>query len=312
MSPASNAILQDRAEMFRAVRAFFHERGVLEVDCPLLSHHAPIDAYIDLFSVDFGKGKQGYLHSSPEYGMKRLLAQGIGPIYQLSHVYRKGEAGKKHNPEFTLVEWYRPRFSFEAFLNEVVDLIALFLGPLSYSLITYHHAFETYVGIDSRKAIGRDLKQKIEELGIQPPQTDDREELLNILWGCAIEPHFGKEELTVVTDFPKSQAMLAQTHEVNGEEVARRFEVSFGQMELANGYHELRDPIEQKRRLIEANETRKRLGKEVLPIDPFFLESLESGLPDTYGIAVGLDRLMMLRHQVDEIAAVLPFSWNES
>lgn len=312
MSPASNAILQDRAEMFRAVRAFFHERGVLEVDCPLLSHHAPIDAYIDLFSVDFGEGKQGYLHSSPEYGMKRLLAQGIGPIYQLSHVYRKGEAGKKHNPEFTLVEWYRPRFSFEAFLNEVVDLIALFLGPLSYSLITYHQAFETYVGIDSRKATERDLKQKIEKLGIQPPQTDDREELLNILWGCAIEPHFGKETLTVVTDFPKSQAMLAQTHEVNGEEVARRFEVSFGQMELANGYHELRDPIEQKRRLIEANETRKRLGKEVLPIDPFFLESLESGLPDTYGIAVGLDRLMMLRHQVDEIAAVLPFSWNES
>ena len=102
MSPASNVILRDRAGMLRAVRTFFHERGILEVDCPLLSHHAPIDAYIDLFSVNLEEGKQGYLHSSPEYGMKRLLAQGIGPIYQLSHVYRKGEAGNKHNPEFHL------------------------------------------------------------------------------------------------------------------------------------------------------------------------------------------------------------------
>ncbi|WP_420421356.1 EF-P lysine aminoacylase EpmA [Simkania sp.] len=297
--------------MFRTVRNFFHKRGVLEVDCPLLSHHAPIDAYIDLFSVDLGEGQQGYLHSSPEYGMKRLLSREVGPIYQLSHVYRKGEAGKKHNPEFTLVEWYRPGFTFEAFLAEVVELIALFLGPLSYDLITYRAAFETYLGIDSRSATEKELKQKMQDLGIDAA-TEDREELLNLLWGCGIEPHFGRDKLMIVTDFPKSQAMFAQTHEVDGEEVARRFEVSFGQMELGNGYHELCDPIEQKRRLEEANQKRLALGKEKLPIDPFFLKALESGLPDSYGIAIGFDRLMMLRHQVDDIAAVLPFFWNES
>ena len=311
MSPASNSLLQERADMFRAVRNFFYERGVLEVDCPLLSHYAPIDAYIDLFSVDLGEEKQGYLHSSPEYGMKRLLTRKARPIYQLSHVYRKGEAGKKHNPEFTLVEWYRPGVTFEVFLAEVVDLIALFLGPLSYELITYRAAFENYLNVDSRNATENELKKKMQDLGIDAT-TEDREELLNLLWGCGIEPHFGNDKLMIVTDFPKSQAMLAQTHIVKGEEVARRFEVSFGQMELGNGYHELCDPIEQKRRLKEANQKRLALGKEELPIDPFFLKALESGLPDSYGIAIGFDRLMMLRYQVDDIAAVLPFFWDES
>jgi len=311
MSPASNAILRDRSHMLAALRAFFHERGVLEVDCPLLSHHAPIDAHIDLFEVNLGNEKKGYLHSSPEYGMKRLLARDLGAIYQLSHVFRQGEAGAKHNPEFTLIEWYRPGFSFEAFLAETIDLISLFIGKLPYEILTYHQAFETYGKIDDRRASTQDLIQKIDEVGIHP-ETEDREELLNLLWGCIIEPHFGKDKLTVIIDFPASQAMLAQTRVVNGEEVAERFEISYNQMELGNGYHELIDPQEQERRLHEANQKRIELGKEMLPVDHHFLQALQSGLPDAYGIAIGFDRLMMLRHQVNEIASVLPFSWNES
>lgn len=311
MSLASNAVLRDRGQMFSAVRAFFHERGVLEVDCPLLSHYAPVDAHIDIFEVSLEGEKKGYLHSSPEYGMKRLLARGLGPIYQISHVYRKGETGAKHTPEFTLIEWYRIGCSFDEFLKEVIELLSLFLGKLPVSKLTYQQAFETYLEIDYETAPSHLLQKKAKEQGIFI-ETNDKEELLDLLWGCSIEPHFGSDRLTVITDFPASQAMLAQTREINGKEVAERFEIAFNQMELGNGYHELTDWKEQIQRLHKANKKREALNKKALPIDPHFLEALQSGLPDSYGIAVGFDRLMMLRHEVSNIASILPFSWETS
>lgn len=297
MSHASNAVLCDRAAMLGAVRHFFHERNILEVDCPMLSHAAPIDPHIDLFDTEITPGVRGYFHSSPEYGMKRLLARQIGSIYQLSHVYRKGEAGAKHNPEFTLIEWYRMQTSFNRFLNETLDLIHLFLGNLSHEILPYGEALQRYAGSDL-KAHGF--------------EADDPEELLNLVWGSIVEPELGKEGLTVITDYPPDQAALAETRIVNGQKVAERFEIYFKGVELGNGYHELTDHEEQQKRLEEANAKRKELGKEPLPIDNYFLEALQIGLPDSYGIAVGFDRLMMLRHETDDIASVLPFSWEES
>lgn len=309
MSRASNAVLRDRGHMLSAVRSFFEKREVLEVDCPLLSHAAPIDAHIDLFEVDLQNSQKGYLHSSPEYGMKRLLSQGIGSIYQLSHVYRKGEAGQKHNPEFTLIEWYRPGFSFKQFLEEMRQLVELFLGDLTQEVLTYREAFQTFANIDIQEISLPSLREKAAQEGFH---SDSQELLLNFLWGTLVEPHLGKGKLTTITDYPADQAALAQTRVVDGEEVAERFEIYFEGMELGNGFHELTDPIEQERRLHTSNAQRTKLGKETLPIDRHFLKALEVGLPDAYGMAIGFDRLMMLRHKVDEISAVLPFSWKES
>lgn len=307
----SHTILRDRGQMLSSVRSFFQKRDILEVDCPLLSHYAPIDPHIDLFEVSLGEGKKGYLHSSPEYGMKRLLSENIGPIYQLSHVYRKEEVGKKHTPEFTLIEWYRPGFSFDTFLTEVIDLIALFLGNLPFQILTYQKAFELYAKIDCRHSNITTLRKKAKECGFYS-ETEERETVLNLLWGVLVEPHLGKEMISVITHYPPDQAALARTHFVNGEEFAERFELYFNQMELGNGYHELTDLKEQERRLNTSNQKRIALGKKPLPIDPHFLQALERGLPDSYGIAIGFDRLMMLRHHVDKIESILPFSWDKS
>lgn len=271
MSPAlKNNLLKERAHALKEVRSFFDQRAVLEVDTPLLSKYAPIDAHIDLFDVYFSEKEKGYLHSSPEYGMKKLLAEGSGDIYQLGHVFRKDEMGRLHRPEFTMIEWYRIGTTFESFLEENLNLLALFLGEPSVEVLTYQEAFEKYGHY---------------------PESDDP----NIIWGCAVEPHLGQGKISVITSYPANQAALAQTKWINGIEVAERFEFYFNGIELGNGYHELTDPVEQKRRLLRSNEERLALGKTPLPLDPEFIAALEKGLPDCYGIALGFDRLLMLK-----------------
>ncbi len=281
MSPA----LKIRAKALQKVRAFFANRGVLEVDTNLLSPYGSVDTHIDLFEVIGG----GYLHSSPEYEMKKLLSKGSGDIYQLSHVYRKEELGPLHRPEFTMIEWYRVGTSLSSFLEENLALLALFLGEVPHELLSYQEAFENYLGVpyDAPEETFRAVAQ---ERGIEL-------EGQNEIWGCLIEPKLGQEKISIITRYPKEQAALAQTTYVNGEEVAERFEFYFKGIELGNGYHELADPVEQKRRLVRANEERKVLGKPPLPIDPEFIEALERGLPDCYGIALGFDRLLMLQEK---------------
>lgn len=295
--------------MLGVSRAFFAERGVLEVDCPFLARTAPVDPYIDIFEVLLGEGETGYLHSSPEYGMKRLLVRGIGPIYQLSHVYRKGERGKRHQPEFTMVEWYRPDSSFGTFVEEIVAYLSLFFGALPYEMTTYKQAFMRYAEIDPFRASRDLLEERLRHFRVET-DVSEREALEGLLWGCAVEPRLGREGLMIVTDYPEEQAALAKTY-VNeeGDKVAERFEVYLNGTELGNGYHELTDPAEQERRLRVANEKRRLIGKGVLPIDTLFLEALREGMPDAYGIAVGFDRLMMLRRGVDEIASVIPIAF---
>lgn len=304
-------LLIDRALLFQKVRAFFLDRRVLEVDCPALSQAAPIDLHIDVMSAYFNTTIQGYLHTSAEYGMKRLLAAKIGDIYQMSHVFRAAEIGSKHNPEFMMVEWYRLGISFEEMIAETLDFIRLFLGPLESSSIRYRDAFLKYAQIDSATASIANLIACAKTHAIDLPQDAvlwDKDTLLQLLMSCIIEPHLGKEELFVLSHFPSSQAALAKTE----GPVAYRFEVYYQGIELANGYHELTDPIEQQQRLIQSNEERLKVGKAPLKIDQNFLKALEKGLPDCCGVAVGFDRLMMLRHRKDTLQSVIPFTWEEA
>lgn len=314
MSPASTnkiSLLRDRSLMLGKARDFFKTRGVVEVDCPMISASASVDAHIDLIPIIDSQGEIRYLHSSPEYGMKRLLADGMGDIYQLSHVFRQGEYGHKHNPEFMMAEWYRVGKPFSFIIEETLDFIRLFVGNLPAALISYREIFLKYVGIDYLTVGVEPLLALLEEKQITPHETD-KEGLLNLILGTLIEPQLGQGELTVLSHYPASQAALAQTLWKGEEQVAERFEIYYRGIELCNGYHELADSREQRKRLHESNEARIKMGKTSLPIDENFLKALEKGLPDSCGVAVGFDRLMMLRHQVNEIHQVIPFDWQSA
>lgn len=307
------ARLRDRGFMLKQARAFFDERHILEVDCPLLTAEASVDAHIDLIPAIYHGQDKRYLHSSPEYGMKRLLAEGIGDIYQLAHVFRDGEAGRKHNPEFMMAEWYRLGITFEEMIEETIDFIRLFLGPLPFSTISYRDLFAHYAGFDYLSATPNQLMHYIEQARIPtyPSLMDEgKDALLNLILGAQIEPHLGHDGLCVLAYYPASQAALAQKQWRGPEEIAERFEVYYKGVELANGYHELANAKEQRERLVEANEMRQSLGKEMLPIDEKFLSALEKGLPECCGVAVGFDRLMMLRQDRHDIADVISWGWN--
>lgn len=317
MSPASIAnltnitILKDRARMLAKARDFFSDRQVIEVDCPIVSHFASVDAHIDLLQAFYEQKKICFLHSSPEYGMKRLIAMGMDDIYQLSHVFRDGEYGHKHNPEFMMAEWYRIDMPFEAMIEETIDFTRLFLGPLTSNRITYREAFQRYAGIDYCQASCESLMEYLEVHHIDYEGIDqtDKEALLNLILGVMIEPKLGQDCICALYHYPANQAALAQTKMVMDESVAERFELYYKGMELANGYHELANAVEQRKRLIHANEERIRLGKTALPLDELFLQALEKGIPDCCGVAVGFDRLMMLKHSKDNIEDVISFGW---
>ncbi|MCP5469351.1 MAG: EF-P lysine aminoacylase GenX [Chlamydiales bacterium] len=270
MSLALTNRLEERAHMLARARAFFAEREVLEVDTPMLSRTAPIDAHIDCVEVKC-IGKPAYLHTSPEYGMKRLLCEGSGDIYQLAHVFRDNEWGEKHTVEFTMAEWYRLGFSLQQMIEETFRFIQLFVEVDTFEVLSYHQVMCGH---------------------------DEESFALNI------EPTLGQGKVTFMTDYPPEKAMLAQ---VNAQGVAERFEVFYQGIELANGYHELGNALEQRRRLQEANRERLEFGKSRYPLDTLFLEALEKGLPDCCGVAVGFDRLMMLRYNAGKIDNILPF-----
>lgn len=282
-------ILKDRAVQFQKCRQFFAEKNIFEVDVPLLTKKAPIDVHIDLVHACCMKQK-AYLQSSPEYGMKRLLAEGIGDIYQLSHVYRDGEEGTRHNPEFTMVEWYRVGMPFSNMIEETKKFLQLFIDVQDYEILSFAEAFKKYAHIE--------IKEVSEDI--------------DVLFATHVEPFLGHNQFTILIDFPKEMAALSQIIEKNGSFFAERFEFFYQGFEIANGYHELIDPQEQKKRLSLANAERKKLGKEEYPVDTYFLEALEKGLEDMCGVACGFDRLMMLRHGVSHINEVIAFPWNQT
>ncbi len=311
-SPASEKlkILRDRAVMFTTVRDFFAKRSVLEVDVPVLGKGAPIDLHIDVMAIPLQGGERGFLHTSPEYAMKRLLSLGAGDIYQMSHVFRDGEVGHLHNPEFTMVEWYRVGMTFPQLIDETIAFIRLFLGDIPLYTYTYRSAMIEFAGVDYVTATPQDLIAAAEKHGTHLPSDAfrwDKDTLLQFLMGFVVEPKL--QGLSVIRDFPATQSALAQTTVRDHEPIAERFEVYFRGTELANGFHELTDPIEQRRRFHLANSQREEIGKTTLPLDEQFLTALERGLPDCCGVAVGFDRLMLLRHDKKSLEDVLPFSW---
>ena len=288
-------ILKDRSLMMSRCRDFFAQRNVTEVDCPILSKEASVDEHIDLMATTSGY----YLHSSPEYYMKRLLAEGSGDIYQLSHVFREGECGPCHNPEFTMAEWYRCGISYEKMIEETCNFIRLFVGNKPSVIFSYCEVFQKY--IDPIKATVEELLSLLSQYNISIYETSDKDDLLMLFFSEVIEPTFDPNVLTVIKDYPASQAALAQ---IEGG-YAKRFEVFCGGLELANGYKELTNVQEQRQRLIQSNEKRKKRGKKTLPLDENFLAALKKGLPECCGVAVGFDRLMMLRHKSNNILNII-------
>lgn len=300
--------------MLHRARLFFERRDFIEVDTPLLSPAAPIDAHIDVMTTPMHDGRTGYFHTSPEYAMKRLISAGLTDIYQISHVFRFGEEGELHNPEFTMVEWYQKGCSFEKIMADTADFIRLFLGDLPCQQMSYRDLLKQFTGIDYIQASTQDLASYIKTASEGSPSdvfSWDKDTLLQYIISFLIEPQLGKKELFLLKHFPASQAALSQVQKLSDESVAERFEIYFEGIELANGYHELTDAKEQRKRLVESNKKRLSLGKEELALDENFLKALEKGLPDCSGVAVGFDRLMMLRHKKTKLSEALPFSWSE-
>lgn len=309
------ARLHDRSALLKRARHFFDQRNVAEVDCPILSMRAAIDTHIDLISACYQGKERCYMHSSPEFGMKRLLADGMGDIYQLSHVFRDGELSPKHNPEFMMAEWYRIGFTLQEMIDETVQFIRLFVGELPVQMVTYRDLFFKHTGLDYVTAREEELFDYIckQNIAYYPSiRNEGKDALLNLILGAQIEPHLGNEGLCVLAYYPATQAALAQRQWRDDEEVAQRFEVYLKGVELANGYCELGDAEEQQQRFCEANAARLALGKDALPIDALFLAALKTGIPDCCGVAVGFDRLMMIRQGQGDISRVLSWGWEQA
>ena len=303
--------LQRRAELTARLRRFFAERGVLEVDTPALASATVTDLHLHSLSCCLatpGAPRRLYLQTSPEFAMKRLLAAGSGPIYQICKAYRDGEAGRAHNPEFTILEWYRPGFDHHQLMDEVDDLLAAVLGAPLAERVTYGEAFERHLGFDPHRVPLTALRRAAEEHGVElaGAEPEDRDGWLHLLMSHAVEPRLGRGRPSFVRDFPASQAALARVRP--GEPpLAERFEVYVEGLELANGFHELTDAGEQRRRFEADLERRRLAGLAAVPIDERLLAALQSGLPGCAGVALGVDRLLMLAVGARDLRQVIGF-----
>ena len=299
---ASLAALQARASLYRQVRDFFQALNVLEVDTPALARHGVTDLNIDCIAVP----GYGFLQSSPEYHMKRLLAAGSGSIYQISKVFRDGEAGKKHNPEFTLLEWYRTGFSLQQLIDESIALLQPLLSPASVQQFSFRDIFRRVTGLDPLTASQQALQDCAQQHSELPTLT--KAELVDWLMACVVEKALPADHLTVITNFPGWAAALAQTRtDHDGKTVAERFEIYAGQLELANGYHELRDATEQEKRFAADQQLRAQHARQRRDADPHLLAALQHGLPECSGVAIGLDRVLMAQLGTHNIADVMAF-----
>ncbi|MEO6696565.1 MAG: EF-P lysine aminoacylase EpmA, partial [Gammaproteobacteria bacterium] len=354
--------LEARAKILAAIRAFFAARGVLEVETPILSSTAATAPHLDSFRTHYlgptapvapgfqpsaalalpcaAQGLELYLHTSPEFAMKRLLAAGSGPIYQICKVFRNGERGRMHNPEFTMLEWYRPGFDHHALMIEVEELITGLLDEATFGAsrdhLTYAEAFANHAGVNAHAASVQELRDCAHAHGIEvapgilPPATlvepfaialpytsqvsglawDDRDGWLDLLLTHVVGPKLGQQRLCFLYDYPASQAVLARIRPALPAQpypVAERFELYVNGVELASGYHELGDSAEQRRRFEVDIKKRAPSCTTMAPMDERLLAALESGLPDCAGVAVGLDRLVMLATGAATIDEVVSF-----
>ncbi len=304
---ASRKNLKRRAEVLSTVRQFFSDRGLLEVETPLLCASTIPEPAIESLHTHYGRpARRLFLQTSPEFAMKRLLAAGSGPIYQICKAFRDGEAGHRHNPEFSLLEWYRPSWDHHRLMDEVSELITAVLGLPAAERITYGELFERHLAVDPHTASLHELRQATSRADLGELPDLDRDGLLDLLIASVIEPHLGQERPTFVHDYPASQAALAIVRP-GPPAVAERFELFVAGLELANGFHELTDAGEQRRRFEAERQERRAAGQEDVEPDELLLAALAHGLPPCAGVALGIDRLVMLASGADDIRQVLTF-----
>lgn len=309
-----------RAKLLQRARRFFADRNVLEVQTPVLVSSACPDPNIPGIAAQPWQGDTMFLHTSPEHAMKRLLCAGSGDIYQIGPVFRDGEAGRNHNPEFTMIEWYRIGYDQQQMAAETVELIKMLLASandiasnIKVVRISYRDAFVQYVGVDPFTADLPELMAVCDHLNLLPATglSDDRDACLDLLLGAVVGPAFPHDQVHVLYDYPASQAALARIRP-GQPAVAERFEVFYGGMELGNGFRELGDATEQRQRFAAERKRYAATGRTTPPIDERLLAALAHGLPDCSGVAVGFDRLMMLATGQSSISQVLSFSFDRA
>jgi len=313
---ASLATLKLRADLLRRLRAFFDSRNFLEVETPLLSADTVVDRHLDPLPVtlfddpcDPSVGRTMWLQTSPEFAMKRLLTAGATAIYQVTRSFRGGERGSLHNPEFTIVEWYRLGDALDAGMHLLAELAEELLDVRAVERLTYRDAFLAHVGIDPHTATCETLVEAARERNLSSPTglaSEDRDGWLDLLLVECVEPHLGREAPTILYDYPASQAALARVRD-DDPAVAERFELYVRGIELANGYHELVDPEVLRQRNQAANRQRTAEGKYPLPEESRLLSAMQQGLPPCAGVALGFDRLVMLGAGVTDISQAMAF-----
>lgn len=337
---ASIENLKKRAEITHTIRAFFYAKNITEVETPILNSHAVTDAYLDSLKLNFNDTQTGYLHTSPEYCMKRLLAAGLGNCYQITKAFRNHEQGKQHHTEFSLLEWYRLGFNHHDLMTEMNELLQLILNTKNANKISYQNLFENYLSINPHTASIKNLQNIAKENNLlntlgehHNTKPEHKDDWLMLLLSALIEPKLGFNNTPVfIYDYPASQAALAKIAQprfspdqveqaklspsssalIKGPKnnitpVAERFEVYINGIELANGFHELQDYPEQKARFEKDLELRKSLSKFIPEIDRNFLAALEHGLPNCSGVALGIDRLISLALETESIKEVMSF-----
>ncbi len=313
---ASPETLAARARLVARIRRFFDERGLLEVETPALSAAAVTDPHIESLCVgEPVTGAQvGYLHTSPEFPMKRLLAAGAGSIYQICRVFRPGELGRHHNPEFTMLEWYRPGFDHHRLMKEVAELVAA-VAPSGRQaeFLSYAQAFDAAFEVDPHTASLEELGDCVRRFvpGFAADAVADRDEALDLLMSHVVAPGLGKDRATFLYDFPESQAALARVRP-GAPPVAERFELFLDGMEIANGFHELTDAAEQRRRFEQDLQRRLARGQGAVPMDENLLTALGAGMPACAGVALGVDRLVMVALGAERIQDVMAFPFDRA
>ncbi|WP_288450314.1 EF-P lysine aminoacylase EpmA [uncultured Acinetobacter sp.] len=306
--------LKARAQLYRTIREFFAQRDVMEVETPIVSQAGVTDVHLASVQVQRhieGRMQQQYLQTSPEFAMKRLLAAGSGPIYQICKVFRDDEHGRKHNSEFTMLEWYRPGLDLRELMHETAALLNVCLAhrfdeirPL---VLSYKHAFQDRLDINPLQATLAQLKQTAQRVGLTLDLGDDRLAYMDLLFSHFVEPSLGFDTPIFLTDFPPEMASLAKVRlDEDGEEVAARFEVYIEGLELANAYDELLDASVLRARFEADNQERDKLGLQVMPLDENLLAAL-AHMPECSGIALGIDRLLMVATQKLNIEQVIAF-----
>ena len=319
---ASIEMLKKRARLLSRLRAFFADRDVFEVQTPVLSHAGNTDPALESFIIQEQEDSQHrveplFLNTSPEFAMKRLLAAGSGSIYQICPVFRRDECGAKHNPEFTMLEWYRLDFDHHALMGEVNALIRYVAGDdlkLERSLFySYRDAMREFAAIDPFTADIVDLEKLAKDAGLEVVGMDNasKDDWLHLVMSHLVEKNLPENSPVFIYDFPPSQAALAKVREDNPP-VAERFELYLNGMELANGFHELLDATEQQQRFHNEQQQRKQNGQTGIPADTHLLVALQAGLPECAGVAIGIDRLLMVLSGAEHISEVMAFPFDRA